>query len=293
VATEPHFLLVYPQVVPLLGFDLASRRPIGEVKMTYRLFEDPTRMAGVRRYEAGDPLNRIHWRATARTGSLQSKIYEPTTVAGVTVLLDFHSGSFEARHEPMRSELAITTAASLASAVFQMGQQVGLVTNARDAADRIRQEGWDFDIRTRDAALRAANMTTTSTRLAPLLVETRRGAEQLMRILETLARAELTDGLSLAQLVAESASRLPRDATVVAILTKVTEETAVALGNLVRRGFAVTAFVNIYDDREYSEAAGKLLAERIDARHLRNEASVSSVCQAHVLQSAPDVPQMI
>jgi uncharacterized protein (DUF58 family) len=293
VATEPHFLLVYPQVVPLLGFDLASRRPIGEVKMTYRLFEDPTRIAGVRRYEAGDPLNRIHWRATARTGSLQSKIYEPTTVAGVTVLLDFHSGSFETRHEPMRSELAITTAASLASAVFQMGQQVGLVTNARDAADRIRQEGWDFDIRTRDAALRAANMTTTSTRLAPLMVETRRGAEQLMRILETLARAELTDGLSLSQLIAETASRLPRDATVVAILTRVTEETAVALGNLVRRGFAVTALVNIYDDREYSEAAGKLLAERIDARHLRNEASVSGVCQAHVLQSAPDVPQMI
>jgi uncharacterized protein (DUF58 family) len=193
----------------------------------------------------------------------------------------------------MRSELTITTAASLASAVFQMGQQVGLVTNARDAADRIRQEGWDFDIRTRDAALRAANMTTNSTRLAPLTVETRRGAEQLMRILETLARAELTDGLSLSQLVAETASRLPRDATVVAILTKVTEETAVALGNLVRRGFAVTALVNIYDDREYSEAAGKLLAERIDARHLRNEASVSSVCQAHVLQSAPDVPQMI
>jgi uncharacterized protein (DUF58 family) len=293
VATEPHFLLVYPQVVPLLGFDLASRRPIGEVKMTYRLFEDPTRMAGVRRYESGDPMNRIHWRASARTGTLHSKIYEPTTVAGVTVLLDFHQDSFEARHEPMRSELAITSAASLASAVFQMGQQVGLMTNARDAADRIRQEGWDFDIRTRDAALRAANMSTTSDRLAPLVVETRRGAEQLMRILETLARAEMTDGLSLAQLVAETASRLPRDATVVAILTKVTEETAVALGNLVRRGFAVTALVNIYDDREYSEAAGKLLAERIDARHLRDESSVSSVCQAHVLQSAPDIPQTI
>lgn len=293
VATEPHFLLVYPQVVPLLGFDLASRRPIGEVKMTYRLFEDPTRMAGVRRYESGDPMNRIHWRATARTGTLHSKIYEPTTVAGVTVLLDFHQASFETRHEPMRSELAITTAASLASAVFQMGQQVGLVTNARDAADRIRQEGWDFDIRTRDAALRAANMSATSDRLAPLVVETRRGPEQLMRILETLARAEMTDGLSLAQLVAETASRLPRDATVVAILTKVTEETAVALGNLVRRGFAVTALVNIYEDREYSEAAGKLLAERIDARHLRDESSVSSVCQAHVLQSAPDIPQTI
>ena len=62
-----------------------------------------------------------------------------------------------------------------------------------------------------------------------------------MRILETLARVELTDGLTMAQLVAETGSRLPRDATIVAIVTSVTEDTAVALGNLVRRGFAVTA----------------------------------------------------
>ena len=37
-----------------------------------------------------------------------------------------------------------------------------------------------------------------------------------MRILETLARVELTDGLTLAQLITETGSRLPRDATVVA-----------------------------------------------------------------------------
>ncbi len=89
----------------------------------------------------------------------------------------------------------MTAAASLANAVFQMGQQVGLVTNARDAADRIRQEGWDFDIRTRGAAKQAASMSDASDRLEPLVVETRRGPEQLMRILEMLARAELTDGL--------------------------------------------------------------------------------------------------
>jgi len=103
----------------------------------------------------------------------------------------------------------------------------------------------------------------------------------------------LTDGLTFAQLGIETSSRLPRDATVVAILTSVSDETAVALGNLRRRGFAVTALISIYNDREYATAAGKLLAEQIDARHLRDEASVSSVCQAHVLQSAPDVPQAI
>lgn len=282
VATEPHFLLVYPPVQPLEGFDIASRRPIGEVRMSYRLFEDPTRVAGVRRYEAGDPLNRVHWRATARTGLLHSKVYEPSTVAGATVLVDFHRSALDPRHEPYRSELAVTTAASLANAVFQMGQQVGLVTNGRDAADRIRQEGWDFDIRSRSAATQAAEMLPNSDRLTPLVVETRRGPEQLMRILETLARVEPTDGLNMAQLITETANRLPRDATVVAILTEVTVETATVLGSLRRRGFAVTAVLNMFEERDFAEAAGKLLQERIESRHLKDETAVGSICRAFV-----------
>jgi len=55
-------------------------------------------------------------------------------------------------------------------------------------------------------------MRDTSDRLRPVVVETRRGPEQLVRILETLARVELTDGLPLADLIGETASRMPRDA---------------------------------------------------------------------------------
>ena len=83
-------------MVPLQGYDLASRRPIGDVRLMHRLYEDPTRIAGVRPYEPGDPLNRIHWRATARTGTLHSKITEPSTLTGATVLLDFHNGGYPA-----------------------------------------------------------------------------------------------------------------------------------------------------------------------------------------------------
>jgi uncharacterized protein (DUF58 family) len=126
-------------------------------------------------------------------------------------------------------------------------------------------------------------MLAASDRLRPLVVETRRGADQLMRMLELLARAELTDGLDFAQLVFETASRLPRDASVLAILTKVTTSEAVALGNLRRRGFAVTAIVNIYDNYEYADAAGLLLAEHIEARHLVDESAVSTVCRQYVL----------
>ena len=150
--------MVYPKVIPLSGYDLSSRRPIGEIRMAHRLFEDPTRLAGVREYQRGYSFNRIHWKATASTGKLHSRIYDPSTVAGATIILDFHKDMYPAQGEPHRSELAITTVASLANAVCQMGQQIGLVTNGRDAADRIREEGWKREFRTRNDAKQSVGM---------------------------------------------------------------------------------------------------------------------------------------
>jgi uncharacterized protein (DUF58 family) len=279
VLTEPHFLMVLPKVLPLAGYDVSSKRPIGEVRMTYRLYEDPTRISGVRAYERGDPLNRVHWRATARTGELHSKVYEPSTVAGATILLDFHSASHDRKHEPHRSELAITAAASIANAVYLMGQQIGLVTNGRDAANRIRYEGWAHDHRSRASAVASASVREKSDRLAPLIVPTRRGPEQFTRILETLARVELTDGLPLAALVEEAASRMPRDATVIAIVPPGQTESAIALGNLRRRGFAVTVILNVFDDWEYATAAGPYLAEGLSTRRLKEEGSIPEICR--------------
>ena len=288
VDAEPHYLLVYPPVVPLEGYDLASRRPIGEVRLTHRLYEDPTRISGVREYQAGDPLNRIHWRATARTGALHCKVYEPSTIAGITLLLDFHKAGYHSRGEPHRSELAVTTAVSLAHAVYQMGQQVGLMSNGRDAADRIRLEGWEGDYRTRQAVRKQVAMKETSERLQPLVVENRRDVEGFQRIRETLARVELTDGLTFAELVLETASRLPRDATVVALLPAVPIETALALGNLRRRGFAVSAVLLLIDEDHLEQAYGRLVAEGIrDVRHLKNEAELPGLCSQQVRHASP------
>jgi len=283
--TKPHFVLVFPKVVPLRGYDLASRRPIGEVRLTHRLFEDPTRIAGVREYQQGDPFNRIHWRATARTGSLHCKTYEPSCIAGITLLLDFHKDVYNPRGEPHRSELAITAAASLANAVYQLGQQIGLVTNGRDAADRISQEGYRHEFRTRSLALDTAKMRDRSDRLRPVIVETRRGPEQLVRILEALARLELTEGLTFPQLVIEATSRLPRDATLVVLLPAVSVETATVLGNLKRRGYAVTVILVTYeDDDEVPTYMGRLMSEGLDARRVDNEAAIEDVCSAEMVR---------
>lgn len=290
VATAPHFVLVYPRIVPLLGYDLASRRPIGEIRLSMRLYEDPTRIGGVREYMRGDPLNRIHWRATARQGSLHSKVYEPSTVAGASILLDFNRKAYHARGEPFRSELGVTAAVSLANAIYQMGQQVGLASNGCDSADRYRAEGWNPTLPdgtpmtyfSREAAEEAAASQGTK-RLEPLLVETKRGPEQVQRIREMLARLELADGLPFADMVFEVLPRLPRDATVVAILPEATPETAIALGALVRRGYAVTAILLRMDDQDTTDF-GRLMAEGVDVRNLPDEAAIVTLCQQQLVR---------
>lgn len=317
LATEPSFVLVRPKVVALGGYDLASRRPIGEVRISHRLFEDPTRIRGVRPYERGDPLNRIHWRATARTGALHSRNFEPSCVAGATLLLDFHRDNYAPTRRAVAEnvlpravaaqldalagdsakavevplvELAATTAASLANAVYELGQQVGLVSNGRDAADRIRAEGSGRQFRTRSVARAMMSGTGSNERLRPVTVETRRGAGQLLRILDTLGRLELTDGLDFAGLVDEARPHLPRDATVAAILTRVNDAAAIALGNLRRSGYAVTAILVSFEATEYHDWAdapdwaGRLLAEGVPFRRVQDEEDLSRLCAEHFVR---------
>ena len=284
VIGEPVYVMVYPKVLPLPKYDFASQRPIGEVRLQNRLFEDPTRTAGVRQYVVGDPLQRIHWKVTARTGELHCRVYEPTTLAGATLLVDFHTDGYHKRGEPHRSDLAVTTAASVAYAVFMLNQQLGLASNGRDAVDRIREEtleqkpeaGPGYD--TREAARSRYALLEESDRIRPVVVETRRGFDQFQKIREALARLEISDGMSFAQLALEMAPRVPRDATLIAILPRVPVETAVALGTLRRQGFAVSAILIGLDESERLEAHGRLLAETVrDIRYVNNETELSAL----------------
>ncbi|MBY0514328.1 MAG: DUF58 domain-containing protein [Gemmataceae bacterium] len=282
VVGEPVYVMVYPKVLPLPKYDFTSQRPIGEIRLQNRLFEDPTRTAGVRQYVVGDPLQRVHWKVTARTGTLHCRVYEPTSLAGATLLVDFHEDGYHSRGEPYRSDLAATVAASIAYAVSVLNQQVGLASNGRDAADRIREEALEKheaeDRRgygSREEARRRFELLDESDRVRPVTVDTRRGFDQFQKIREALARLELSDALEFPQLALEMAPRMPRDATVIAILPRVPAGSAVALGTLRRQGFAVTAILIGLSDAERLDAHGKLLAETVrDIRSVNAEAEL-------------------
>jgi hypothetical protein len=161
-----------------------------------------------------------------------------------------------------------------------LNQQIGMASNGRDAADLYRyqvsvQSGGDDEVagyETRDEARHEGEADEANDRLRPIVVETRRGIEQFQRVREALARLEFTDGLTFARLVLEVTPRLPRDATVIAILPAVSIETSATLGNLRRQGFAVSAILIGLADEELLIAHGRLLAEGVrDVRHVNTE----------------------
>ncbi len=284
VGTEPQYITVLPEVMPLTGYEIGSRRPIGEIRMRENVMDDPTRLRGIRQWQPGDPMRSVHWAATARTGTLHSKVYEPSSIVGATLVLDLHEATNPKSNEPIRGDLAATAAASIAASLHDSNEPIGLLTNGRDAADRIRREGWVGDHRVRGEAKKAAAMLTESDRLRPVVLPALRGPIHLKEITRTLARLERTDGLTLPQLLVEAEGQVSNETTLLVILQTCTPESAAALIGLARRGWAVAVIINTHDINDYSESAGPLIANRIPTFHLSGKDAIADVCRQTLLR---------
>lgn len=71
-------LLVYPLPLPLPPITLDESEPDGSRLSRQRQQEDVTFQRGVRPYMPGDRFKHIHWKATAKTGSLETRLFEHT-----------------------------------------------------------------------------------------------------------------------------------------------------------------------------------------------------------------------
>lgn len=124
-------VLVMPE--PRIAVPMAVRRrlPFGTPARAHRMFEERERFAGIRPYEAGDPLNRIHWKLTGHAGGLQTKLFEPTRSAEVVLVLDLAAGEpFWDSVYPDIAEDTIGWASFLARQALTGGWRVGLAANA-------------------------------------------------------------------------------------------------------------------------------------------------------------------
>lgn len=234
------YLLVYPMVVPLTRFSLPARHPFGDYKAPRRLLEDPSRVVGVRDYQYGDELRRVHWKATARAMQLQSKVYQPTTTYTMVIFLNVvqQLDVWYGIH-PELQELAICAAASVANWALDEGLAVGLYANAMMYIPEIGmklpvpgeagEEGVSLEM------IVAEELQRRRIHLPPASNE-----DQRKRIMETLARVQTYFGSPLEDLIQAERTRLPAGATVVVITSSITEPLIDSLARTQSAGHSVT-----------------------------------------------------
>ncbi len=80
---------------------------------------------------------------------------------------------------------------------------------------------------------------------------------------QLLARLHRHAGLTLSELLLESHSQLPRDATLLVLVQQINDASALALSLLQRRGYAVAAIINHYETQTMDDAAQRLASHSI------------------------------
>jgi uncharacterized protein (DUF58 family) len=123
-------LMVMPEPRIPIPVSVRRRLPFGAPAAAHRMFEARERFAGVRPYEPGDSLNRIHWKLTGHAGKLQTKLFEPTRNADVLLALDLTAGEpYWDNIYPDIAEDTIAWATFLARQAIGAGWRVGMVAN--------------------------------------------------------------------------------------------------------------------------------------------------------------------
>ncbi len=239
----PAQLVVRPRTVPVRSIEPA-RAPLGVSRSASSLFTDPARFAGVRPYQPGDPLRRIHWRATARTRHPVSRRYEPVNERTVLVAVDLQTvpgPHWLMLFDDEQVEALCVGAASIARRLLADGAACGLLVGTQLAGGG----RWAF--------------------LPPAA-----SPGQLGRIEDVLARVQPIVSLPFEKLLAAVPRRLAPGGTVIVLSARHPDAMLEPMRRLVRSGYAVRhiAFGEERDaHRRHAAAAG------LDARAAQLEPS--------------------
>ena len=240
-------VVVYPRTLSLPELGLPAARPLGERKGGQRTFEDPLRIAGVRDYQPGDPIRRIDWKATARRGQLQSRVYEPSTAQHLIVALNVDTLEHPWQgHVPELLEAAIVVAASIARWAYEARNAVGLLANGSlPESDR------------------------------PISIRPGRAPDQLARILEALGGIGPITMTSLAALLERESHALPLGATLAVVAAVMPEPLAATLRRLRDSGQQVVVLALVGGD--WSELLAEVPVQRVSLFAFEEMAAQESV----------------
>jgi uncharacterized protein (DUF58 family) len=215
-AVTGQHLTVYPRVIPLAHVDLLSRAPYGTIRSQQHIFADPTRVGGKRDYQRGDALRSIDWKSSAHSASLQVKKYDPAVALGSVIFLNLRAPEYTRQLVRHASEWGIVVAASLANYLAGQRQPVGVGSNGRDSL----------------------------TGAVERVIGPRSGRPHLMKLLEWLARVQLSDDVQpFGEWLPSAALGLAWGTVVIVVTPTGDEATCGALHGLVRAGLTPVLMV--------------------------------------------------
>jgi uncharacterized protein (DUF58 family) len=204
-------VLVFPRVHPIRDLGFPARQPFGETRTSRDLLTDPTRVVGVRDYRPDDPFRSIHWKATARLMRLQVRVNEPAASLqlGVFINLDTFEHYWEGLDIEL-SERAIEVGASIAAWAIAQRYAVGAYANGILAGS--------------DQPLRAPPS---------------RGARQLPRLLEGMAKMTPYSTVSFVRLLKSETVRFPWGSTAVIVTSMMPDGLSAQLAAMMTSGLRV------------------------------------------------------
>jgi uncharacterized protein (DUF58 family) len=215
-------LLVYPMMVDLKGFPNPPGLLPGGEALRRRTHHVTPNAAGIREYNTGDPLNRIHWLSTARRGRLMVKEFELDPLADVWIFVDASSAVHSSLpQEPIDHHLSDFWTRTGKLSLPPSTEEYGISIAASVVRDYLR--------RGRAVGLACAGQHLT-------LISPDRGGRQLGKILEALALAQMKGTLPLQALIETQVKHMVRGSTVVLITPSTSRRVAVVVDFLIRRG---------------------------------------------------------
>ncbi len=126
-------LLVYPGILPLEALFVPVNSLPGDHLVRRWIIDDPFIINGVREYSPTDPMNKIHWGATAREGRLMIKKSDFTSCQNLTVILNVQSFEDEFYKVSNKDdiELGVKVAATLLIRAQNSGIPSRLLVNCK------------------------------------------------------------------------------------------------------------------------------------------------------------------
>ncbi|SDD90184.1 Uncharacterized conserved protein, DUF58 family, contains vWF domain [Paenibacillus sp. UNCCL117] len=137
-------LLVLPRLAPAAAWAAAGEEPAGRARRQ-ALEPSVPQVVGTRPYAPGDPLSRVHWRSSARTGELRAKETEPPAGTRRLIVLDA-AGAGSSAGAALWADPALTAAveaaAGAAAGALARGMAVRLaVSDGRGSAALVQGQG--------------------------------------------------------------------------------------------------------------------------------------------------------